>query len=97
MSVQSVGGEHMSCFCTGISMSLEDESDIFTKNNECVLHRHIEFVLVFITYYTFDVDFMDFCKFTLGTTLYNNVVPAMRSSLRDHIAVDHIKTNRDSM
>ncbi len=43
-------------------MSLEDESDIHAKNNECVLNRQIEneFVVIFITYYPFDVDLMDF-------------------------------------
>ncbi len=53
-------------------MSLEDESDILTKNNECVLHRWIEHkcVVVFITYYTFDVDMMAFCMFILGTMFY---------------------------
>ncbi len=36
-------------------MGLEDQSDMPTKNNECGLHRQIEheFVVVFITYYTF--------------------------------------------
>ncbi len=36
-----------------------------------------KFVVVFITYYTFDVDLMFFCMFKLGTILYKNVVPAM--------------------
>ncbi len=36
-----------------------------------------EFGVVFITYSTFDVDWMEFCMFTLGTILYNKVVPAM--------------------
>ncbi len=51
-------------------MSMEGASDIPTKNNECVLHRHIdhEFVVVFITYYTFDLDMMD--------VLYRKVLPA---------------------
>ncbi len=60
----SLSGEHMSCFCVGISdKSTEDESDIPTKNNESVLHRWIQhsFVVVFITlYYTFNFDLMDF-------------------------------------
>ncbi len=43
-------------------MSLEDESDIPTKNNKCVLHRWIEDDFVFITYYTFDFDLMDFLQ-----------------------------------
>ncbi len=49
------------------------------KDDECVLHRWIEheFVVVFITYYTFDVDLMGFCMFTLETILYKKVVPAM--------------------
>ncbi len=69
----------MSCFCIGYLMSPEDESNIPTKNNEYVLHRQIEheFVVVFITYYTFHVDLREFCRFTLGTILYKNVVPAM--------------------
>ncbi len=48
-------------------------------NNENSLHKWIEheFVVVFITYCTFDVDLMDLCRFTLGTILYNKVVPAM--------------------
>ncbi len=42
--------------------SPEDESDIHTKNNECVLHRQIEheFGLLFNTYYTSDADLMDY-------------------------------------
>ncbi len=61
MIVQSVCGEHMSCFCKGI--------DIPTKCNKYVLHRQIkhEFVVVFIHS---DVDLMDFCRFTLGTILW---------------------------
>ncbi len=41
-------------------MSLEDESDIPTKNTECVLNEHIkqEFV-IFIIYYTFNVNLMN--------------------------------------
>ncbi len=43
-------------------MSPEDESDIPTKNNELVRHKQIEheFVVVFITYYTFDVDLINY-------------------------------------
>ncbi len=37
------------------------------------------FVLVFITYYTFNVDLMDIYKFILETILYKKVVPAMWS------------------
>ncbi len=41
-------------------MSQEDESDIPNKNNAYVLHRQIEHsFVVFITYYTSDVDLMD--------------------------------------
>ncbi len=51
-------------FAKGYLTSLEGDSDIPTKNNEYILHIHIEhkFVVVFITvtYYTFDVDLMDF-------------------------------------
>ncbi len=68
--------ENTSCFSL---ISPEDESDIPTKTNECVLHRWIEheFVVVFITYYTGDVDFRDLFRFTLGIILYKKVVPAM--------------------
>ncbi len=50
-----------------------------TKNNERVLHTFIEhkFVVVFITYYTFDVGLRDFWRFTLGTILYKKVVSIM--------------------
>ncbi len=53
----------MSCFTYGYLTSPEDESDIHTKNNECVLHKQIEHeFVVFITYYTFDVYLMElFC------------------------------------
>ncbi len=59
-------------------MSPNAESDIITKNNECVLHRQNahEFV-VFVTCYTFDVDLMIFCRFTLGTILYKNLMSTM--------------------
>ncbi len=78
MSVQSVCEEHIGCFAQGYLMSLEDELDIPTKNNECVLHSWIEHeCIVFITYYTFDVDLIDCYRFTLGTILYKKVVPAM--------------------
>ncbi len=42
----------------GYIPNMEDESDITNKNNNCVLHRQIEqnFFVVFITYYTIDVD-----------------------------------------
>ncbi len=60
-------------------MSTEDWSDIAAKNNECVLHRWIknEFVFVFITYYTFDINLMAFCRFTIGAVLYKKAVPVM--------------------
>ncbi len=48
-------------------MKPQDESNIPIQNNECDLRRLIvhEFVVVFITYYTFDIDLMHFCTFML--------------------------------
>ncbi len=48
-------------FVQGYLTSPPDSSDIPTNNTGCVLHKHIEhkFVVVCITYYTFDVDLMD--------------------------------------
>ncbi len=82
----------MSCF---VYTSPEGKSDILTKHNESVLHRWIEheLVVIFITYYTFDVHLMGVCMFTLGTLVYKRVVQAMWSLFRDHIAWDHIETN----
>ncbi len=52
MSVQSVCGEHMSCACIGYLMCPEDESDILTKNNECVHNRQIEYEFVVVLLHT---------------------------------------------
>ncbi len=62
----------MSCF-------VQRDIDIITEKNECVFYIQIEheFVVVFIAFYTYDVDLTDFCRFTLGTILYKKVVPAM--------------------
>ncbi len=61
------------------------------QNNECILHSWIEheFVVVFIAYYTFDVDLMDLYRFTFGTILCKNVVQTMWSPFRDHIVWYH--------
>ncbi len=82
----------MSCFCIGIS---GESRGRVTYPYQKQYHRLIEhkFVDVFIAYYTFDVDLMDFCMFKLGTILYKKVVPAIYSPFRDHIASDHIKTS----
>ncbi len=83
-------------FVYGYLSSPEDEWDISTKSNECVLHRQIEHeFFVVITYWrhcTFEVDLMD-CMFTLGSILYNKVVPAIWSPFKDHIWGDHIETS----
>ncbi len=42
----------------------------------------------FITYYTFDVDLIQFFRFMFGRILYKKVMTAMWSPLRDHIAVE---------
>ncbi len=34
-------------------------------------------LLFFITYYTFDVDLADFCRFTPGTIFYKEIVSTM--------------------
>ncbi len=58
MSVQSVCGEHMSCFCIGICDESRGPARYPYQNNEYVFHRQIEHecVVVFITYYTFDAE-----------------------------------------
>ncbi len=86
---------------TDIRLRHADESDIPTKTisvipnkeNGCFHHRQIKHkcVFVYITYYTFDADFMEFCRLKLGTILYKEVVPAMWSPFWDHIAENHIK------
>ncbi len=85
VSVQSVFGEHMSFFCLWIYGNSPESGLIsLTKPmnvSEYVLHRQgrqieHEFVM-FITYYTFDVDLIDLCGFTPEPSLYRNVVPAM--------------------
>ncbi len=49
------------------------------KKNKQVFNLSLEntSIVVFLIYYTFDVDLMEFCMFTLGTILYKKVVPAM--------------------
>ncbi len=68
-------------------ISLQNKSDLPTKNNECVLHRWIKhnFIVVYIIYYTFDEGLMNYCRFTRGTILYKKIVSAM-CPFRDDIA-----------
>ncbi len=58
------------------------------KNSSCILHRYIEheFLVAFITYYTFDVALWrwTFCRFTVGNISYKDVVPAMWCQFTDH-------------
>ncbi len=61
------------------------------KQFMCAPQMDWTLVCGFITYYIFDVDLIDFCRFTLGAISYNKVVSAMWSPFRDHIAGYHIK------
>ncbi len=73
-------------------MSLENMSDIHTKNNEYFLHRWIEHKceVVFITYSTFDVDVMD----VLSVYTWNYFVQENSASyvIYSEITGDHIET-----
>ncbi len=66
--------------------SLVDKLYITTQENICALHRQLEhkFVVIFITYYIFDVDLMDFCRFILAIILSKKVVPPVISIERSH-------------
>ncbi len=78
----------MSCFCTWIC---PEESYIPTKTMIVFPTNRLNEFVVFITYYTFDVDLMDFCSFRLRTIFYKKVVLAMWPPLRDQIVGYHIK------